>query len=234
MKKTIWLLLSAVLLLCGCSARQSEGPSPWPSHSPEATPYVRLENEAATGPTAEANVQASYQDTLRALYEKEGRFYFKDWELEMFKALPPDEPYRFAVYLEPLWSTDDRLPENSPEFIELLYDKTVTQEELAEKGKELGMYTQEHYTLRSEINLEYALKAAKAFADAGCESEVKYSETVQNGFSYTSYLAIVSTTPARLFELSSQMDDLYFIEQLYELADHNHNVLYWSSAEYLP
>ena len=40
------------------------------------------------------------QELLRYMYDEVGKFYFIDWEHEMFLELPQDEPFRFVVQLK--------------------------------------------------------------------------------------------------------------------------------------
>ncbi len=42
----------------------------------------------------------SVEEYVQSFYVVKGSFYFKDWELEMFEALPQDEPYSFVPHPE--------------------------------------------------------------------------------------------------------------------------------------
>ncbi|MDO4989696.1 MAG: hypothetical protein Q4E45_04235 [Eubacteriales bacterium] len=93
--KAIPALLLLLLILVGCARTDAAPPSarPWPTHAPEATPYVRLMSEAA--PKADEE----YADfSWDAIYERFGSFYARKDELELFRALPQDEPYSFVPH----------------------------------------------------------------------------------------------------------------------------------------
>ena len=93
--KAIPFLLILALILAGCAQGSAAAPTakPWPTHAPDATPYVRLMTEAA--PKAEEEYAAFDWD---AIYERFGSFYAKKDELELFRALPQDEPYSFVPH----------------------------------------------------------------------------------------------------------------------------------------
>ena len=100
------LVLSAwISLLSACGGNPNTAnivsSSPWPSHEPEATPFIRLKSEVSSAPYPEAEghvkVFASEEEMIRSIYAVEGKLYFKDWELQMFKELPQEEPYDFVI-----------------------------------------------------------------------------------------------------------------------------------------
>ena len=93
--KAIPFLLTLALILTGCAQGSAAVPTakPWPTHAPDATPYVRLMTEAA--PKAEEEYAAFDWD---AIYERFGSFYARKDELELFRALPQDEPYSFVPH----------------------------------------------------------------------------------------------------------------------------------------
>lgn len=104
--RIILLLFLCTVFLTACGNRSESATitseSPWPSHAPDATPYVRLQSEANGMPAPENGQDQtedyeSYEDIIRRIYAKEGNFYGKDWELQMFKDLPQDEPYPFVI-----------------------------------------------------------------------------------------------------------------------------------------
>ena len=100
-------LLLAALLLAGCAAPAvSPAASPWPTHAPDATPYVRtMAPEAAARPEAVENVQ-SIEVLWGDIYEQFGHFYAKKDELELFRSLPQEEPYSFVPH-SPRFSLDE-------------------------------------------------------------------------------------------------------------------------------
>ena len=99
MKKIIChgIVLLAALMLAGC-ARAEAAPTPWPTHAPEATPYVRIYNEADVPRADEGEHFESMEDLWSSIYEEFGCFYAKRDELEMFRSLPQDEPYDFVPH----------------------------------------------------------------------------------------------------------------------------------------
>ena len=99
-RKPILLIIILSLLLPGCSrADASAAPSakPWPTHAPDATPYVRpfRAEDVQTPEHAEAEPVENFWESI---YDSFGNFYAKDWELEMFRALPQDVPYDFVPH----------------------------------------------------------------------------------------------------------------------------------------
>ena len=93
----IVLLLSLALAGCACAEAASES-KPWPTHAPEATPYVRVYNEADVPRPEEGEHFESMEDLWRSIYAEFGHFYAKQDELEMFRALPQDEPFSFVPH----------------------------------------------------------------------------------------------------------------------------------------
>ena len=89
------IVLLAALTAAGC-ARAEAAPSPWPTHAPEATPYVRVFTPEAAPPPETDAVTITWDD----LYTRFGHFYARKEELDLFRALPPDEPYAFVTHSE--------------------------------------------------------------------------------------------------------------------------------------
>lgn len=80
-------------------AHAAETAKPWPTHAPEATPYVRINDGSAVyAGEAEPVYDESPEDFWGRYREKFGRFYARREELEMFRALPQDEPYPFVPH----------------------------------------------------------------------------------------------------------------------------------------
>jgi len=107
MKRRAACLLCCTALLCSACAKaedESITRQPWPSHAPEATPYVRSVEISSQPPDPDANAEvcSSLEELLASIYVQENNFYIIDWEFEMFKELPQDEPYSFVVHLEPI------------------------------------------------------------------------------------------------------------------------------------
>ena len=91
-------LLSFTIL--SAAAEASPITKPWPTHAPEATPYVRIYNaeDFPKAEEAETVVFESIEDLWGHLYTQFGRFYARDEEYEMFRNLPQDEPYPFVPH----------------------------------------------------------------------------------------------------------------------------------------
>jgi hypothetical protein len=91
-------LLSLTLLGGGASA---DSPSkPWPTHAPEATPYVRVFDSETAPPRPEGGpVQyGSVEELWDSIKTRFGCFYAKNDELDMFRALPQNEPFSFVPH----------------------------------------------------------------------------------------------------------------------------------------
>lgn len=86
------------LALLGAKAEAAPVQKPWPTHAPEATPYVRVYNAEDFPKAEETVVFESIEDLWGHLYTQFGRFYAKSDELEMFRNLPQDEPYPFVPH----------------------------------------------------------------------------------------------------------------------------------------
>ena len=102
MKKAFLISVCCASLLCSACAKSETDPiprHPWPTHAPEATPYISRPEASETPPEPVGEVYDSWEEFLVSVYVRENNFWFLDWELEMFKALPQDEPYYFNIDL---------------------------------------------------------------------------------------------------------------------------------------
>ena len=92
------MLLLLFLVFKGANAEAA--PQPWPTHAPDATPYVRVYDAGSASPAAEGEPASfeSIDDMWAHFYTKFGRFYSRDEEYELFRSLPPDEPYSFVPH----------------------------------------------------------------------------------------------------------------------------------------
>ncbi len=100
-RKINGLILIPMLSLALLSGTAEAAPvsKPWPTHAPEATPYVRVfEDSAVQEGQAEPVVYESIEDMWAHFHEKIGRFYARGEELEIFRNLPQDEPYPFVPH----------------------------------------------------------------------------------------------------------------------------------------
>ena len=102
MKKLLLFIIFCTLLPLSACSPPTEPDTlprlPWPTHAPEATPYISQPKENEPDPNANAEVYDSWEDLLASMYMQVNNFYFKDWELEMFKALPQDKSCSFTVH----------------------------------------------------------------------------------------------------------------------------------------
>ena len=81
----------------------------------------------------------SYEDFIRSIYAEEGNYYVIDWELEMFKSLPQDEPYPFVVRTNAMLQGADTLDDHialAEKFSELGCEAKVKAMRSVEDGKE--------------------------------------------------------------------------------------------------
>ena len=100
-KKINGLILIPMLSLALLSGTAEAAPvsKPWPTHAPEATPYVRVNDGSAVYVgEPEPVYDETPEDFWGRFLEKFGRFYARGEELEMFRALPQDEPYPFVPH----------------------------------------------------------------------------------------------------------------------------------------
>ena len=139
-------LCTFFLTACGNHSESAEitTASPWPSHAPDATPYVRLQAEPGGRPSPESEQsptehEKSYEDFIRSIYAEEGNYYGKDWELQMLKDLPQDEPYPFVVHTMAMLQGADTVEDHialAKKFVELGCDAKVKEMRRVEEGKE--------------------------------------------------------------------------------------------------
>ena len=99
-KRLTGTLACALLTLALAGQAQAEPAArPWPTHAPEATPFVRVNDGTAVYEgEAEPVYDESPEDFWSRFHEKVGRFYVRGEELEMFRNLPQDVPYPFVPH----------------------------------------------------------------------------------------------------------------------------------------
>lgn len=68
---------------------------------------------------------------------------------------------------------------------------------------------------------------AEQFVEAGCEAKVKKLYSLEDGYEDISYLVIVTTTPAHLWELSEGWPEWVYVEQLYPEVDLRYDIPVW-------
>ncbi len=178
----IVLLLSFALAGCAAAEAASEA-KPWPTHAPEATPYVRIFTPEAAPPQPDTDaVYITWDD----LYARFGHFYARTEELELFRTLPPDETYSFVLHSE-----------------------------------------------LSGLDEGETMRMARLFdRQEGCDARVIAMHGISNGLDDWNFLCVVETTPARLFELSEEMDETFMFEQFYDEVRERFDIPYWPDGLY--
>lgn len=184
MKKITYhgIIFFAALVLAGC-ARAEAAPSPWPTHAPEATPYVRIFTPEVAPPQPDTDaVYITWDD----LYARFGHFYARTEELELFRALPPDETYSFISHSE-----------------------------------------------RSGLDEGETMRMARLFdKQESVNARVIAMHSITSGLDSWNFLCVVETTPARLFELSEEMDETFMFEQFYDVVRERFDIPYWPDGLY--
>ena len=94
-----------------------------------------------------------------------------------------------------------KLPEEYPEWVQ----KAEGWEEA------IDTYESEYLPLSEELDLEYALRDAEAFAAQGVQAEVMAAKSIDNGRESWAYTAIITTPPEDFLALSDKMDGLYHV-----------------------
>ena len=188
--KALPLLLILALALAGC-AQAGTGAAPavagsWPTHAPDATPYVRTASAQPAPAPEEGETYESFGALWDDIYERFGNFHARKEELEMFRQLPQEEPYAFVPH--------------SPLFV-------------LDEGE--------------------AMRMARLFdALEGCEARVIAMRQIVDGNEDWGFLTVVTMTPARLFELSEQLDEPFFFEQFYPQVEERFDIAYWPEGLY--
>ena len=139
--KTIlfFILLAVFLTACGRNSGSATvvTESPWPSHAPDATPYVRLKGEVESA--LEEGSESAEPITFDSLYTTEGDFYGNNWEIQMFRELPQDEPYHFVIRTNAMLSGGDTADDHialAKRFTELGCEAIVKEMRSIEDGQE--------------------------------------------------------------------------------------------------
>lgn len=140
-KMILFFVVCAVFLTaCGSPSGSATAvtESPWPSHAPDATPYVRLKGEAM--PAQDEVGESAEPITFDSLYTTEGDFYGNKWEMQMFREeLPQDEPYRFVIRTNAMLSGGDTADDHialAKRFTELGCEAKVKEMRSIEDGQE--------------------------------------------------------------------------------------------------
>ena len=94
-----------------------------------------------------------------------------------------------------------KLPEEYPEWVQ----KAEGWEDA------INTYESEYLPLSEALDLEYALRDAKAFAARGVQAEVMAVKSIDNGRESWAYTAIVTAAPEDFLALSDKMDGLYHV-----------------------
>ena len=75
----------------------------------------------------------------------------------------------------------------------------------------IDTYESEYLPLSEALDLEYALRDAKAFAAQGLQAEVMAVKSIDNGRESWAYTAIITAEPEDFLALSDKMDGLYHV-----------------------
>lgn len=75
----------------------------------------------------------------------------------------------------------------------------------------IDTYESEYLPLSEALDLEYALRDAKAFAAQGLQAEVMAVKSIDNGRDSWAYTAIITAAPEDFLALSDKMDGLYHV-----------------------
>ena len=75
----------------------------------------------------------------------------------------------------------------------------------------IDTYESEYLPLSEALDLEYALRDAKAFAAQGLQAEVMAVKSIDNGRESWAYTAIITAAPEDFLALSDKMDGLYHV-----------------------
>lgn len=94
-----------------------------------------------------------------------------------------------------------KLPEEYPEWVR----------KAENRDEALATYETEYWPLFEELNLEYAVRDAEAFAAQGVDAEVLAAKSISDGRESFGYSCIVTATPEEFLALSETMDGLYQI-----------------------
>ena len=94
-----------------------------------------------------------------------------------------------------------KLPEEYPEWVQKAegWDEAI------------DTYESKYLPLSEALDLEYALRDAKAFAARGVQAEVMAVKSIDNGRESWAYTAIVTAAPEDFLALSDKMDGLYHV-----------------------
>lgn len=93
--------------------------------------------------------------------------------------------------------------------------------ELRQAENELGVRIMER---RRELDREYAIASAKELSDLGLDAQVWAMRGIDNGEEYYSYICTVTASPEKLWEAGEMIENMYFIEQLYESVRLRHDI----------
>ncbi len=136
----LFILCTVFLAACGNHAGTEavNTASLWPSHAPDASPYVRVQGEESPYPPEETTPGEPI--TFEDIYTTEGNLYAKIWEMEMFREdLPQDEPYPFVIHTNAMLQGADTADDHialAQKFVDLGCEAKVKEMRSVEDGKE--------------------------------------------------------------------------------------------------
>lgn len=150
-------------------------------------------------------IYESWDEVLEQIYKREGSFFLRRDDMEEFHEWAQDEPRDFVIHPEPGADGDKRT------------------EAISEDGMITDM--NEYTRLRNE----YDMKTAETFAALGCPVRVCAESSIEDGEEMKDYVCIITVTPARLWELSGQVDGLYYVERLWDSVKERFDETVWTS-----
>ena len=150
-------------------------------------------------------IYESWDEVLEQIYKREGSFFLRRDDMEEFHEWAQDEPRDFVIHPEPGADGDKRT------------------EAISEDGMITDM--NEYTRLRNE----YDMKTAETFASLGCPVRVCAESSIEDGEEMKDYVCIITVTPARLWELSGQVDGLYYVERLWDSVKERFDETVWTS-----
>lgn len=206
-----FLLCFAIAVLCACASQASavrETAAPTlaeGSHGANETPIVRTQDtvnaqrvERMKEETIEKSV--SEKEFMDSVFAPVGKLYFRENELEVFRAFDQTAEHTFLI--------QD-------------YFGAVSDERTEHAGNDMAA--------KLSVYNEYAQKTAKTFADLGCKTEVRrYSADVDGGVG-NSDICFVTTTPEHLWEISDKVEPLCLVEGVSDALRQRFDSMVWSS-----
>ncbi len=140
----------------------------------------------------------------------------------MSETAPVPEPQEEEVFetMEDLW---DSIYERFGHF----YSKK-DELEMFQELPQNEPYSFVPHSPRDVLNEGEAMRTAKLFAALeGVDARVIAMHQIVDGLDDWGFMTVLTMTPARLFELSEQVDEMYMFEQFYPSVEKRFDIAYW-------